>query len=420
MKKLIVFFLLSTSLLHASEYTLDFFIETALENSVEILSYETSLLNSKTSLTSAYLGMLPEASINFQKSFSWAEPLQGKEFSTFSHNLGLSISKAVYFNDPTYFNIKTNQKKQEIAELEFLDNQKKLVFSVLEKYLELIVLEKKLSIIQKNYALKVKNHAKTISLYELGNASQIDLQSSEITLLNYEISLIESQINLKSKRKAFFTFLQIADSGYELSEPNLLINEVNFDYSENYSLKNMDKELDVMSINLMQSFLEFFPAISLSATYNNIFESWQKNDVLENTNYNSDNLSLGLNISYPLFNFPEHKQDYSILRRNQRIAIAHYEYKKKENTELFLSLKDDYNNSLKIYELLYKKLQLSQKNYELAEKKYSMNLLSLLEFEDAQNIYLDSQINYVTHYYQTIIKLENLKLLISDKILNEW
>ena len=66
------------------------------------------------------------------------------------------------------------------------------------------------------------------------------------------------------------------------------------------------------------------------------------------------------------------------------------------------------------------KLSQSAEQIRIAEERYRLGLIELLELDKTRVDYIDADIAYNTNRYQIIQTRENLNYLLSDKLLGKW
>ena len=71
-------------------------------------------------------------------------------------------------------------------------------------------------------------------------------------------------------------------------------------------------------------------------------------------------------------------------------------------------------------ELYQERLEQSQEQIRIAEERYRLGMIQLLELDKTRTEYIDSNIQYNANRYQIIKKQEELNHMLSQKILGKW
>ncbi|MDD3049804.1 MAG: TolC family protein [Candidatus Cloacimonetes bacterium] len=402
--------LLIPLLLPAQVYKLEDLISEKLEATFNYQETKANMENSKSQLRSSYYEILPSATVSASKAYNK---------NSDSKNASLNISKSLSLNEPTYFNINTSSLNKKNSLLTFEKKVKQTVYDILGLYLSLIETQESIKIQESIYAIKLKNHQMTESLMELGKATILDLQSSEISLLDTEINIKELKTSFLNKRRDFFRTLEMEDEGYPFESPTIGVTEEIQDYKSPVEIEIERNQLKITKLNLLQNRLSLLPDLYISASYSYSFTGNNENSLLNN-DYYDDNYGISFNVSYPLFNQLKQRENVSRLRRNKIISELRLNLQEKKFVDDYNSLKQEYMNAIEVYDIIEKKMELAEKNYQLAEKRYELNLISQTELEDSQNRLLESELAKLKQLHSILLKKEYLNLFLSDKILNRW
>jgi len=308
MKKIILFLMLVPTLIFAKSYNLTEMIEIGLKNSHEILSQEQELQNAESSLRNNYWEILPSANMNASKS--------KYDDNAWTKSSGLSVSKSIYLDEPTYFNIRRGILNKDNAEYSWQDTRKEIAYSVVSYYLSILESKKALQIQQKNLELQKKIKKQIETMYELGKQSELELQQSEIDLIDYQIAVLEAENNLQTTRKELFNYLNIDDDGGTLAEPELPEYKVVKAFETNLDIEKQQNNLKSTQLSLFEQKLNFLPSFSLGYSYNYDkataaeFSSWDDYD---------DSTTLSLSFSYSIFDLFRKYENHGQQKRNLQI-----------------------------------------------------------------------------------------------------
>jgi len=411
MRRIIILFLLIIPILiFAEEYTLDDLINIGLENSYDIKLENTANLNAQSDLRSSWMGLLPSARISAGSS---------KNFDTgsdWSNNASFQLSKGISLNEPNYYNVRTSILNKRNADLS-LENRKKLIaYTVFLKYLSVLESQKNLDIKEENLILQQKISGQAQIQFETGDKSAMELQQSKISLINYEIEVNEAMNSLVKLRKDLFSYLNINDEGFELADPNINITTEKAKFRTNIALQQKENTLKTSRIMLFQEKMNFLPSLTMtySLTHND------PNDIYDFENYDRTSNTLSLNASYNIFNLLQTREQYLQAKRNHELLRMDLEItKEKKKIELQILL-SDFETIKKSQELYEDKLELAEKNLQMAQEHYKYGMISLLDFDRSKIEYQNSTVSSMSKEFELLKKQEEINLFLSNKILGKW
>ncbi len=394
----------------ADSYNLEDLIKLGLDNSVELKTETLRYKNTESSLVSTYLDFLPSASVGASRNF----------INSDTENAGFNLSKSIYLNEPSYFNWKRTAIDKKNAEINLSEKRKSFIYDVFSSYVRVKEAQKRVQIQTNNYSLQQRIHDQTMLLFELDKRSQLDVKQSQISLINAQISLENAENQLVQARENLFYTVNIDDRGYELADIDISLKEADFDYHNPVSVTIAENAIKKTQLSLTQSKLSFLPTLYLSYNYSYSYPGPNLADgILDIKNY-KDSYTLSLNASYSLFNFLKHGQEHS--RTNRSYLSQNYEYDNliASESKRYKQLIRDFGNEQRLYELAQRKNELAKETLELAQSKFNLGVLSLLEYDQAQKDFLESEIDLSTRYYQLLLKQEELNLFLSKPLLGKW
>ncbi len=409
MKKILLLFLLLPIFCFAEQYYLDELIEQGLERSVEMQKEISSYKNSKSSLQSSYLEILPYASVTASKSKNIEED--------WNRTSGFSLTKNIYFNEPTYFNIKQSLIDKQNSELALQEATKQIVFNIVSMYLSVLESQKSLEIHTENLKLQNKIYSQILAQFESGEKSILDLKQSEIDLIDYEIAVNEAENNLSKLRKDLFSYLNVQDEEYDFAEPEFEEIESELNFQNNLNMTILKNELKSSKLSLFQTKLNFFPTLSFSYSYN--FSNADNEAFFDFDEYD-DSQTISLNASYSIFDLLDKRESFSRTARNFKIQKLSFEDTDKNYRNEFSNLQKDIKTLKRSRDLYAEKLKLAEENLNMAQEQFKLGMISLIDLDRSQLEYRNTQLSFNNRHYSLIRKQEELNLLLSKKILGKW
>jgi len=405
-------------LLSGEPYDLNSLIESGLQNSYDIQQEEANYKNYRSFLTSSWLGLLPTATISV--SSQNAETVLTDSLSSpgrdWTNSAWFSLSKTISLNEPSYYNVRTSILDKRSAELSYDDMRRTVAFNIFSKYLYVLESQKDLSIQRDNLKLQEKIHAQIQVQYATGEKSLLELKQSEISLIDYEIAVNEAENTLIQLRQDLFSYLNMKDSGYELSEPEFDIREDEISFQENNTLFQKRNSLKSSKLSLFQQKMDFLPSLTLGYQY---YNNSLGEDITDFDDY-EDRYTISLTASYSIFGLLEKRESYLRLRRNVRIQELDLEISKKDQRETLSNLESDMRTLRRSRDLYEDKLNLAKSNLEMAQEQFRLGIISLLDLDKAKLDYSNAQLSYNNRYYELIRKQEEINQTLSQPILGVW
>ena len=410
---MIILCLMSINLTGQTYYLKDI-INHGLENSINMIRSQNSIINTKNESTISYFDLLPYATY----SASYTNPSRFDDYFTSS----LSISKSIQLNEPTYFNIKQRNIDKKISNLQHEDLQKKVAMDILIEYIEIVRQIKNIKIMDENLKLQRRIYSQVKIQYDSGRKTIYELQQSQLDTLTTYIQLLELNDSLARQRENLFFMINMPDKGYPLEEFNFEIREeMNIDKAnKNLNLQTSELVLEQNKLSINQQFLGLFPTLSASYSWGATLQDYSLNDKFLVPNNYSESGTFMVNLSYPLFSYFNQGFRYRISKRNFNLALLEFEDSEVKLNQQIDQLKTDLDRLKRTYSLYQQRLELAKINLQIAEERFVLGIISLFDLDRARVDYLQSEYQLTNQFYTLIKKQEDLNFLTSNTILGNW
>ncbi|MDD4155166.1 MAG: TolC family protein [Candidatus Cloacimonetes bacterium] len=411
MKLKTVIIIISTmlpNLLFSNVYNLQYLIEQAQENNIELRQSKLNVKISESEFISSKINYLPDISASVSRTESFETFLF--EGSETNNALNFSISKSISLNDDTYFNTKLSKNSLKSSELNFKIQEQEILFEVINNYVSVLEAQKKLDLYDENIKIQENIVRESQQLFLQDKITSFEVQQSEINLLNARISALDAKNNLELSREKLFDLVNINDEGFPMEElkTELFDSEFVLNKDEILEIQLQNNEIDKHRINITRTKLDFFPQMSLQYNY-------RRN--LSDSDYSYSNKStdhtIGLNISYSLnkiFKNVQSNKQVQYLEMHKQLSYNQIETSIETKYEQYLK---ELNYYEQLNTLLSNKLNQTNQNLEIANQKYSLGLISRLDLDNAVYENLDAKINYEVNTYQIMLKRLSLYNLLS-------
>jgi outer membrane protein TolC len=416
MKRFILLLILLPAALLAQQYTLDDLVGYGLENSFDMQRAGLSYESSTSSLSSAKWNLLPEVNLNLGIKNDFYHPLTPAA-SDLSSNAGFSISKNISLNDAAWFNYKYAQLDEQKSRLQLSSGISSYAYSVFTAYLDVLSSQKQLASLNKNLEIQTRVWEQAKLLNELGKNTAFDLKESEIAVMNSRISIMQLENTIDTKRRELFGLTGMEDAGYELADlapdPGFAIPD--FTPEASSGVKLLKADLQKSELASKQNKLDYFPQVNLAYYFS-------RNVSGENFEFDdySTSHTIGLNLSYSLWN--QFKQNQTVKRSgiSQRLAEIALQDQMDGNRRQYDILSRELEYLQRLDELYSEKLDQATQQIRIAEERFRLGLIELLELDKTRVEYINSDIAYNTNRYQILAKQEAIRNLLAQKIQGKW
>ncbi len=162
--------------------------------------------------------------------------------------------------------------------------------------------------------------------------------------------------------------------------------------------------------------MNFLPSISISY----LLSHDDPNDIYDFGNYDRTSNTLSLNASYNIFNLLQNREQYLQSKRNHELLEMDLEITKEKDVidlQILLSDLETIKQSQKLYA---DKLELAEKNLQMAQEHYKYGMISLLDLDRSKIEYQNSTISNMSKEFELLKKQEEINLFLSNKILGKW
>ena len=263
----------------------------------------------------------------------------------------------------------------------------------------------------KDYELQLKQAR---AYYNIGKKAKIDVTTAEYNLGTAKVNLIKAKntLELASVELANAVGIPELEDVILKDKLNTKLYDVNFPdliktaESSRPSLLSAKKLMDAAELNVRSAKRAFTPDISAFGSYNN-----------GGRQMDSDyGYQAGIQLNYTGLNIMLLKKQVDEAKATYQKYVADYEQQKQN---VYLEVKSAYINLLNSHDSLgVSKLALQQakeQQYQ-AFRRYQVGLGNAIEFKDAENTYLNAQLNYYSNLLNYNVNAAELERVIGAPI----
>ncbi len=334
-------------------------------------------------------------------------------------NSGATIQASmVLFNAPLYIGIETTKLANKLSEENLEKSELDTKESVSTTYYLILVSERSLEIINANIDNLNEILAATRAMYSVGMAEQTDVDQmvSNVTMVENNRSSLERAIEVNYNLLRFqlgveagtrITLTETLETLTQEIDVQALLSQ-EFDHTQNVDYKLIEGQELMSSLNLKTQKASVLP--TLAGFYN--YGTNGMGDKVSDQRWFQNSMA-GFSLTVPIF---ASGQKYASISRAKINLEKARETKKMVADQLLLQekqLRFNLVNANLQYKSQKENVEVSKRVYESTENKFKQGMASSLELTQANNLYLQSENNYVS----ALMNLLQTKTAL-DKLLN--
>ncbi len=407
-------------------YTLNECLKLAKENNPQVKIAESQLSLAGAEITSAFGNYLPTANFNVgytrqlnvesgQKINIGGQTIVVGRIEPNSYNMSLSLSYNIFdgfAREAQYSSVKENlnsiysKYSQVLQEVEI---------NIYRSYVNILRAKKLLESRKQDLELARKELERTNAKYQAGSIPYSNVLAQEAELANKEIYVIQAENDLKNSKIALVVAMGLnrdldfdveeADIGTDLTleeiqkfkqefgNPEVLIKTA---YSNRYDYVAMEQQIQSSRANITIARAGYFPTLSAYGGW-----SWANNEFRNFSELGRSFVGLALRI--PIFeNF---KSNYQIeLAKAQLVQLEMQKLQLEQNIRnQIIQALNNLDAAEKQFLAAKKSLESAEKNFESVSERYRVGATAIVEYIYANNLLLNSKINYINSVYNYYI-----------------
>ncbi|MFL2609144.1 MAG: TolC family protein [Cryomorphaceae bacterium] len=435
MRKLVYILLFFSNLSFAQEVlTTDMAVKLTLENNLDIKVSKNVLEISKNNSSILNSDYLP--TINATSSVSRA---QGDV--KVKTNQGISAKINDTSNDESFasvnivYNIvdgrgrKYNyQKSKELysrTELEVREIIENTLLQLFTVYFDFARLTREKEILKNTLGISIQRLERVKTKYKFGQSTSIEVSSAQVDKNTDSLNYLNIIKVLSNTKRDLNLIMNIdLESDFEVVEDIEFTDEketedfFNAGLSNNTMFQILDKDVEISNLELKAIKSTYLPTVQLRGSYgwNETIDEIAYNPVNE---FSSKGVSTGVNISIPIFDGGKRITATKNARINLENSLIQ---KNKSELEIIKNIRnayETYKNNLFLLQIQEKSYQTSKLSFSKFEEKYSLGLVSSLEFRQAQTNLLRAELLLNSSLFESKIS-ELVFLKLTGKIVDNY
>lgn len=418
--------MLATAQLKAQVLTLQEAVSIALKNSLDIQiaknTAEASAINNHISVA----GGLPEVSASVSDNQSLTnlnQKLNSGTTITRSGNFNNAISSSINGNFLLFNGFRVYASKNRLAALEKQSEQlinvqvQNIISGVMVKYYDIVRQQSYINTIQQSIDVTLKRKEIADARRSVGLANnadtyqaQIDLNASQQDLQSQQLVLLQAKADLMN------LLTQNPDSSFSIRDTIIIDSTIKYDaiagnLKNNPELLSAEQEIRISEWIVKEVGAQRYPAVALNGGFNFTRNQSSAGNVLFNQNYGP---FVGLGVSIPIFNG-------GIFKRQQKVAEIDIRNAASTRTILFNNLKTSAVKSWQAYQNNLLQLRTERENNKLANdllqltlQRYQLSQATIIEVREAQRSFVEAGYRLVNLAYAAKVGEIELKRLASQ------
>lgn len=327
-------------------------------------------------------------------------PFTGNYNQSYGHNV--TLTQPIYTGGAIKSGIEIGKSYLSLMELSLDKIRKDTILSTIQAYIDVYEAENTLDVLKKSKEALVRNYEEQKEKYKLRLVTKPEFTEAERSLKAIEAEVIQQTSNIEIAKEALGNIIGVKDS----SSIEIVPFTVEEKFTKSINLKNdldslttrnteyqmalKQKEISKKNIDLEKA--DTRPKVSGVITYGTS-DNKKMSEMSKGKNYNG---TIGLNLSWQLFDWGENKLDVEKAKRNYEIKEIEAE---KSLDDLKVGMKKVYyqlqalEKSLEAQKIAVEK---AEEVYELEQERYSYRLITMRDLLDAETNLRQSRTNYIS------------------------
>ena len=339
------------------------------------------------------------------------------QFGT-SNNLTAGLSAgALLFDGGFLVGLKAQRAYRELVKSQIGQTERDIRVNVVKAYLNVLVLNESLSIIEKNISSIEETRDETQAIYENGFAEQLDVDRLNLTLQNLE-SERDNLVEIIESTKVILKF----QMGYPMAEEITLADDINrietlnpvdddldmgdWTYEDRVEIGLIDQGIGLTDINIRAIRARYLPSLTASVAYN---QSLQTNDLFGKGNKWFPTGVAGVNLAVPIYDAKDKRSKVERAKIDrEELLLQRDDMQRLIEMEVRTSRINVQNARRNLRQRLASQ-DLSEKIYNTTLIKYREGVGSSIEVNQAEFEMLTAQRNYIDSLFNYLLTRTDLE-----------
>lgn len=418
------------------KWTLEACVSHALENNISVRQGENTLLSNDQDIIAAKGQFLPSANASLSQGLSLGTSLVAEGIfanrTSYSTNIGLSVSQTVFNGFRLLNNYKQSQLTKETNELALNRIKDDISLNVVNAYLNVLFNKENLETTNVQYEFSKKQLDQVKKLVNAGAQPKANIYDAEATLSRdaQQVTLAENSFNLSLL--SLSQLLQVPYNNFDveiidIDTPSeaLLYNSVtpilSYALGNRNEIKIAEKNIENAQLSTDISKSGYLPSVSLSyglganAFYSNLAANEAAFlDQLNNNKGHSFNLRVGI----PIFSRFQNKTAVSKSKIREENSKLDLEQAKLNLESNILRAYTDAQAGLKAYMAAKKSLESQELVFNNSQERYNIGNMTSFDLEQVRVRLVNAQSSLINAKYDFVFKTKVLDFYMGKSLIN--
>ncbi len=338
------------------------------------------------------------------------------------YNADMSGSLRQLIFDGRYFiGLKAARISLERSDKEFFKNKLAVKEQVSDAYFNVLSVAESLRIIDSTLQITEKLAKETLQIYKAGMAEDVDVDQVNLLVSNLQASrtFLNNQYGIAQAFLKFYLGLGEDDSVvltrtlpqliYAKTHDPLLLQT--FSLAENINFQTVIKSKELLDLQVKLAKAAFVPTINAIVNYQTQAQRDTWNFFARGEWYQS--ASYGITMSIPILSSGERTAKL----KQAQIAYEQAQILTRQTASQlgiqYQTTRNDYYNSLRVYENKLKNRKVAEKIYRKTTEKYTHGMASSLDLLNTHNQFLNAESDFITSGLNLLKSAEKLEILLT-------
>lgn len=404
-------------------YRLDLsgWVALAYENSPVLISSSADLESAEAALVSARSFLFPRVSMTTSGGHTWSSTPDGAGGYTASDQsswqASLSFSQELLASGgSSWLELEGSRHSLLASQYEAESARLNLVLDVTEKYYGVVEAIGQMETVERGCAKSLQLYERTLSLYELGATTNLELIQAEVQMSRDLFTLSQKETAVTASYIQLFEAAGVINSEYTVNTAAVLspvtrevAENFDLDISANPSYLASKERLQTSELSFDAASRNYWPSLSLGGSW-----SWN-NDKLEFDNFgNEDNWNISASLSWTLFD--GFSRESMIQSRRAAVISIDAGLESLENNLISSSILalNSLLGGIDSYELALLVLEQTREQLLLSEQLYALGSITLAELLDAEAEYTQAEASLVSARVDCLINEARILVLLGE------
>ncbi len=386
-------------------------IEYAIKNNISLKNLRLNVSSGEQDLLMSKYAKHPSLSAGVSQSLTYNSDGSGYTSSSFGLNSAVVLYKGNYYNN----DIKSNEFSLQAANLDVEAAENDITLQITQAYLNVLLASENIEYVKDLAATSESQVQQCKEKYNSGAVALKDLMQLQSAMANDKYSLVTAE---NAKRQNILTLKKLlqlpTDTVFEIATPDYVSTEISVSPLDDVrksalqsrpEIKSGEVLINKQNVELLKAKAGYLPTVSLGGSIGTGFSgiSSESPDPYFSQIANNYNPSLGLTISFPIFN----RNSTRISVAKSKIALEQTKLESvntktilmQEIEQAFISVQ----NAKSQFVAAVEQFNYAKESYRISAEQLKIGANNNVEYLQQKNLYIQAQQMYLQSKYSMIL-----------------